>query len=106
MGPPPASRTPPRLEQSPDLVARKVAGQLLIVPIRNHVGDLDSIYTLNEVGTRLWELVDGGASLDEIVAAICAEFEVGELDARHDAADFLAELLRLGLFRAADDREA
>ena len=40
-------------------VTREIAGETIIVPIKGRVGDLDSIYTLNEVGTLIWQLIDG-----------------------------------------------
>jgi hypothetical protein len=42
-----------------DFVTRDIAGETIIVPVRDGVGDLNSIYTLNELGTRVWQLVDG-----------------------------------------------
>jgi hypothetical protein len=48
-----------------DFVTREVAGETIIVPIRGNVGDLNSIYTLNEVGTKIWELIDGKNSVSK-----------------------------------------
>jgi hypothetical protein len=42
-----------------DLVTRDVAGETIVVPIKNKVGDLNSIFTLNEIGTVIWGLIDG-----------------------------------------------
>ena len=43
----------------PNIVDRNIAGEVILVPIRNNVGDLESIYTLNETAARIWELLDG-----------------------------------------------
>jgi len=49
-----------------NFVTRCIADETIIVPIRDTVGDLDSIYTLNEVGTTIWQLIDGQTSGGEI----------------------------------------
>ena len=36
-----------------------IAGETIVVPIRGQVGDLESIYNLNEVGSVIWEMTDG-----------------------------------------------
>ena len=72
-----------------DLVTRCVAGETIIVPIKSNVGDLDSIYTLNEVGTLIWGLIDGEKSLDQIIEAIYSAYEVTPEEAMKDTLDFL-----------------
>lgn len=79
--------TPRRNER---VAARVVEGKALIVVI-----DQKQLHTLNEVGTRVWELCDG-RSLDAIAAAIVHEFEVDEQTALRDVQRFVAELRALG----------
>ena len=82
-----------------DFVTREVAGETIIVPIRGNVGDLNSIYTLNEVGTKIWELIDGKGSVEQIVGAICDAYEVTPEEAEKDAFEFLVGLEEVGLIR-------
>lgn len=82
-----------------DFVTREVAGETIIVPIRGNVGDLNSIYTLNEVGTKIWELIDGKGSVEQIVEAICDAYEVTPEEAEKDTIDFLNTLKISGLIR-------
>lgn len=81
-----------RYEKSPSMVFRKVAEEFILVPIRNNAGDLGSIYTLNPVGARIWELIDGRKRVREITEALVEEFEVEEEEAEADAAQFLQQL--------------
>ena len=85
-------------------VTREIGGETVIVPVRNHVGDLDSIYTLNEVGTRIWRLVDGEASVERIGQALCHSFEIHLEEAAKDTYDFLRTLEMAGLVRPTDLR--
>lgn len=75
-----------------DYVTRNIAGETIVVPVRGRVGDLDSIYTVNEVGTTIWELIDGEHSVDQIVAAVQETYEVSEEDARKDVTEFIQTL--------------
>ncbi|RLG58581.1 MAG: PqqD family protein [Candidatus Hydrothermarchaeota archaeon] len=85
-----------RYERSPSMVFRKVAEEFILVPIRNNAGDLDSIYTLNPVGARVWELLDGKRSVRDIVEALVEEFEVEKEEAEADVVHFLRQLEQIG----------
>ena len=50
---------------------------------------------LNEGGARLWRMIDGGASLDEICQRLCAESGISMERARADADDFIQQLQNL-----------
>jgi hypothetical protein len=82
-----------------DFVARDIAGESIIVPIRNGVGDLNAIYTLNEVGTRIWQLLDGGRSAGDIINTVTAEYEVPENQASEEVLEYLGSLQEAGLLR-------
>jgi hypothetical protein len=80
-----------------DCVTRQIAGETIIVPVGGHVGDLDSVYTLNELGTMIWRLMDGQTSVGQIIEAVCQEYEVAPEEVRKDIADFLHSLAEGGL---------
>jgi hypothetical protein len=82
-----------------NFLARDIAGEIIIVPIRNGVGDLNAVYTLNEVGTRIWQLIDSRTSSREIAGTITAEYEVPETEALGDILEYLASLQEAGLIR-------
>jgi len=78
-------------------VTREIAGETIIVPIKGRVGDLDSIYTLNEVGTMIWQLIDGQRNIDQIVQAVRETYDVESEEVTKDAVDFLSSLENAGL---------
>jgi Coenzyme PQQ synthesis protein D (PqqD) len=78
------------------IVHRKIAEEFILVPISRRAGDLDSIYTLNEVGARVWELLDGERSLMQIIECIIDEFEVCSNNAETDVAEFVQTLEQVG----------
>jgi len=87
-----------------DLVTRSIAGETIIVPIKNNVGDLDSIYTLNEIGTMIWELIDGKNSINQIIEGICMAYDVSPEIAEKDTIDFLNLIETAGLIRLSNER--
>lgn len=74
------------------IVSRKIADEFILVPIRKDVGDLESIYTLDEVAAHIWELIDGKRKVKEIKEKIVDEFEVTSEEAEKDLLDYLKQL--------------
>lgn len=83
-------------KKSPDIVSRDIAGELILVPIRNNVADMESIYTLSDVAARIWELIDGKISSIQLKERIVEEFEVSSDEAQADLVGFLGELEAIG----------
>lgn len=83
-----------RFVRNQDVVVRKIQGELIIVPIRSGVGDLNSLYTLNPVGAVLWDFMNEGHTLGEMVKLVCDEFEVTAAEAQNDIQSFLDSLMQ------------
>lgn len=83
--------------RSQSVVARVVAGETLVVPVRARVGDLASIYSFNGVGTLIWKLLEQPKTVPELVAAVVDEYQVEPAQAEQDVANFVAEMESVGL---------
>jgi hypothetical protein len=79
-------------KKSDSIVSRKIGDEYILVPIRQDVGDLESIYTLNETGALIWELIDGKIQVNEIKKKIIEEFEVEPEEAEKDLLEHLQQL--------------
>lgn len=73
---------------------------MIIVPIRRGVGDLNSLYTLNPVGAVLWDFMNEGHTVGEMVKRVCQEFEVTASQARQDIETFLDSLMQEDLIES------
>lgn len=82
-------------KKSPDFVFRKIADECILVPIRDNIGDLNNIYTLNEVAARIWDLIDGRRRIKDIKDRIVEEFEVTSKEAEKDLMDLLQKLEKI-----------
>lgn len=80
-----------------DVVCRQVGAESILVPIRHNVGDLDYIYTLSPIAARVWALLDGEQSLEQIAGTICDEYEVEREQAAADVAELVSDLEKLSL---------
>ncbi len=89
-----------RFVRNREVVARLIEGELLIVPIRSGVGDLNALYTLNQVGSVLWDFMKEGHTVEEMVGRVCDEFEVTSSQAQSDIRNFLDEMLAEKLVQA------
>ena len=96
-------QTAPQLDaiyqQDSSIVSREIAGEVILVPIRQNVGDLESIYTLNETAALAWQLVDGERTLSQICDRIVAEFEVTPQEAQDDLVELVRQLEGFGALK-------
>jgi hypothetical protein len=88
---------PETFVRSQSVVARVVAGETLIVPVRAKVGDLASIYSFNGTATLIWKLLETPRTLEQIAAALVRAYEVEPARAQRDAAEFVEEMKAVGL---------
>ena len=91
-----------RILRNEDFVARKIAGETVLVPVRQRLGDLESIYTLNEVATFIWERLAEESTIADIATALEETFSCEPAGIRRDLEEFLGQLLSLGAVRPVD----
>jgi coenzyme PQQ synthesis protein D (PqqD) len=84
---------------SGEFVLRNVGSEAVLVPIRNHVGDLDSVYVMSPVAVRIWSLIDGATDSDAIAARIGDEYDVEPAEAAQDVNELLSALEEAELIR-------
>jgi hypothetical protein len=83
--------------RSQSVVARVVAGETLIVPVRARVGDLASIYSFNGTASVIWKLLESPKTLAELAAAVAQEYDVEPSRVERDVTEFLGEMKAVGL---------
>jgi hypothetical protein len=85
------------LEVSADVVARDIAGEHLLVPVRSGAAALDCLFTADGAGAYVWSCLDGRRDLAAVARLVAAEFDVDADTALDDIARFAAELVEAGL---------
>jgi hypothetical protein len=82
-------------QKNENFVFRQIDDETILVPIKNNVGDMGSIYNLNEVGAFVWEHLDGEKTLSDIKNKIAVEFEVSPEAAEEDLVEFVDQLEKI-----------
>jgi hypothetical protein len=84
-----------RYRRDPDIVCRRVATEVILVPIRRNVREV-GIYRLNEVAGFVWDRLDEPRTAEDLAREIAEVFEVDEATARRDVETLLAKLAGMG----------
>ncbi len=85
-----------------EYVFRDIGGETILIPVRAGVSELDSLFSLNEVGAVVWRSVEARSSLQEIVSAVQAEFEIEQDAAERDVIEFLDALIKRDLVQSIE----
>ena len=74
-----------------DWLSAEVGGEVVMmrVEIGNYVG-------MNEVGARIWQLIETPCSIDALCATLVAEFDVSPHECLADTTAFLDEMVKQG----------
>ncbi|MBU0567040.1 PqqD family peptide modification chaperone [bacterium] len=75
------------LKRGEKTASRIVEGEAIIFTPED-----STIHSLNEVGTRIWELLEEERSIEDIVKTVCNEYEIEEKEAEQDIVEFIKEL--------------
>ena len=75
-----------------NFVLRNVAQTWVVLPLADQTLDISAMMTLNESGVLLWNTLEKGADMDDLVNALTAEYEVSAEQARTDVEEFVVRL--------------
>lgn len=79
---------------SDEVIAREIEGEIVIVPLISGIGDMDDdLYTLNETGKSVWNLLDGKITLKEVITAMYNEYEVSITTIEDEITGLVKDLL-------------
>ena len=85
----------------PAMVTRRVAGEIILVPVTGQVSQEPSLYALNETSAFLWERLDGKRTGRDLVKEFMEAYEVEDAQAESDVQKFLAQLEEIGAIASA-----
>ncbi len=85
------------VRKSANVVSRVVADEAIVVPIRRGVADMDAIFTFNEAGTALWNMIEASCSRAQMREYLKKEYGLTAERAAADTERFIADLATAGL---------
>ncbi len=90
--------SPVYIARSTAIAARVLDGEMMIMSARD-----STLFTLNPMGTIIWQSADGKTTLEEIVERkVCAEFDVEPSEAMKDAESFVTDLASHGILLVSE----
>jgi hypothetical protein len=75
------------VQRNSNLVTSKIDGEIVMMSIDN-----GEYYGLDEVGSRIWELIESPIVVEELIRILTDEFEVQRNNCIQDTMDFLEDL--------------
>jgi hypothetical protein len=87
--------------RAPDQVSGELDGRVVLLSIEN-----GEYYHMNEVGSRIWALLERPAPVIELVERLVGEFDVERAVCERETLAFLAQLRKDGLLRVAPGHSA
>jgi hypothetical protein len=85
---------------SEKVVAREIEGEIIIVPLEGGVADFnDALYTLNETGRRIWDLLDPRTSLGMICDRLTEEFNETIENIKKDVLGLFQKLIEMEIVK-------
>ncbi len=98
-----------RYARSQTIVARRVAGELILVPVDARSSDVVAkaadLYALNDTGAELWDALDEPRSAPELARILMSDFAIAHAQATKDVEAFLTDMLQIGAIVRAGDRQ-
>jgi hypothetical protein len=77
---------------SPEVISQEVSGETVLLDL-----DSENYFGLDEVGTRIWQLIKETNDLAAIYQTLLAEYDVSEERLQQDLDTLLGEITKLGL---------
>ena len=85
----------------PNVLAQELGGEVVLVNLEN-----ESYYSLNKVGSRMWQLLTEQGDIETATQELLQTFTVDEAPLRQDMAGLVDELVQEGLLSVPSTQES
>ena len=85
---------------SPEVLSQEVDGETVLLDLQS-----ESYFGLDEVGTRIWQLLNDGRNLQAVFDTLLGEYDVEEQQLGKDLQDHIAQLVNAGLISLAHTKQ-
>lgn len=85
------------MKLSGEFVVRQVVDTIVAVPVGETALRLNGMILLNEVSKTIWEQLERGAELSQLLRAVTDAFEVSAEEAQADILEFCDKLRKMQL---------
>ena len=89
-------------QKNENFVFRKIENETILVPIKDNVGDMGSLYNLNEVAAFVWEQLNGKKTLQDIKNRLLEKYDVSAEEAGNDLSEYITQLKEIDAITRAE----
>lgn len=79
------------------LIKREIAGDVILVPVGKTVLENNGLFILNEVSADIWDMLNQGKDVNQIVKTLAETYDADPETIRADTEEFLANLDKMGI---------
>lgn len=87
------------LSRNENTASRIIDGQAVIMTLQDN-----TLHTLNDVGSRIWELCSGQSTFEEIMLMINEEYMASYEEIRADCEGFIQKMCSKGILTLQDEK--
>lgn len=80
-----------------DYILHKLAGNNIVVGVDGEADNLGGALTLSETSAYMWHILENGATKEELIEKMLAEYDVGRAQLEEDVSGFIAKLESFGV---------
>lgn len=87
------------LTKNPNMVARVIEDETILLPLYKSSDEINCIYTLNKVASEVWNLIDGKKTLAEVKKRVLKKFDATPGEVNKEMEKFLKDLKEIKAIR-------
>ena len=80
-----------RFERDPAIVTRRIASEVVLVPVRSSTKAMGAIFALNDTAAFVWNILAQPATIVELTTALVDEYDVDVAQAQADVLELLTQ---------------
>ncbi len=84
-------------KKAEEIITRHICDEVILVPVRGKLGDMEQIYSFDSVSEFIWENLDGEKNVEDICCGVLENFDVKMEVVQSDVTEFISHLESEGL---------
>lgn len=85
------------MKRKDSYILRQVGGKYVIMPTGDKAFEFSGVINISDTGALLWETLAEDVSIQQLISALTAEYNIDEKTAAEDIDEFISQLLRADL---------
>lgn len=81
-------------------VEKAIGAEKVLVPLTDNVANMNQVYNLNEVGSFIYDTIDGEKTIAQVHKELTSKYEVNQNQALNDITFFINDMVNRGVLFA------